>query len=556
MARPLTFVLDQVMQRPKRRPHWKVYLYDLRSTADTMGFIVRGLPLDPLTGPLDITDHVAVVDVVERAGDFASSGIPSAKITLSILDETPGSEGSRWDPQVSAGDSTAPARFLRRGNVVRLVEGDLDVDPGEWPVTFTGRLVGQPGVDRGRAIEAQGRSVVTMAAVSREAEFVNLNRDSDDFARGTSYLLMAETVAQEDMGLDIDEIEFGAWGSQTTGLKMQFADQSPLVTIAQLMFVDGFMPRFTGEGKLSQTFADIAKTPARFYQNEVTIRHIAKPYVDADPINSVHVIGIEGVKTKTTQEFKPLIEVSLTTGYFTSDESIDYYWSEDRTQLAENIQLQVIKSVNGGLSILGGGETWAPIAAPGGSGLIVGATLQISTGFAPYIIVFLTVTYAVLAFVPDEVTTALVVGLTIPIGRVYQAVALAAIMLLMTKIGRGQYTFAGDPVEFIYQEIMGIAEIDGLLTEELRELTIDNHLVQTQAQADASALLVLFRQQARGNQRNVLALHDLRLEPHDVFEISDGRRFLIEQISRRLVRDVRQIEARYATHEVTAGVTP
>ena len=556
MARPLVFALDEVMQRPKRRPHWKVYLYDTRSTADTIGSIVRGLTLDSLTGPLDVSDHVAVVDVVENAGDFATSGVPSSKVTISIIDDTPGGSPSRWDPQVSADDETAPARFLRKGNTLRLVEGDLDVDPGDWPFTFTGRLVGQAGVDRGRAVDARGRSMLTMSALSREAPFVNLKRSSDDFARGTTYLTMGDTVAREDMQLDSDEIDLSAWGAQTTGLKMQFVLQSPLVTIAQLMFVDGFMPRFTGEGKLSQTFADVAKAPARFYLNDSTLIHIAKPYVDADPVNHVRVVGIASVKTEVVSPRQPLTqEVGVTTGYFTNKEEIAVYWTSDRTQLAKNVQLSIIKSVNGGLSVLGGGESWDPILAEGASGLLIGARLKLATGFSPYIIVFLTVVYIVLALIPDEVIAAFV-GFTFPIGRLIQAIALAAILYLMTKIGRGQYEFVGEPVEYVYREIVGIAEIDGTLTEDLNELTIENHLVQTQAQADASALLVLFRQQARANPRNVRGLHDLRLEPHDVFEISDGRRFLIEQIQRRLVREAQQVIAQYATIEVTPGLEP
>lgn len=553
MARPLTFPLDTVMQRPKRRPHSRVLLYDTRSTSDTIGFIVRGLALDPLTGPLDITDHLLAVDVDEQAGDFAASGVPATKITLLIADETPGGTPSRWDPQFSADDEDAPARFLRKGNTVRLFEGDLDVDPGDWPNTFTGKLVGQPGVDRGRAVGPRGRSVITMSAVSREAPFANLERSSDDFARGTTYLTMGDTVAREDMDLDADEIEFSAWGGDTTGIKMQFIEQSPLVTLAQLMFVDGFSPRFTGEGKLSQTFADIGKAPARVYLDSKTIRHIAKPFTDADAINHVEVLGIKGEKEKTTQPPQPLAEVEITTGYFTSDEEIFAYWTDDRTQLAEDIELKIHKSVNGGLSVLGGGETWDEVLAEG-STLTIGAKLNLSTGFAPYLVVYLTVEYVAASFIPDEVT-ATVVGFTFPIGRVIEAILLAAILLIMSRIGRGQYTFWGRPVEYLYKRIEGHAEIDGLLTEELRELVIENDLVQTQAQADASALMVLYRQQARANPRSVLALHDVRLEPHDIFEIADGRRFLIEKISRTLIRNAAEVLARYSVFEVS-GVTP
>ena len=256
MARPLTYALDQVMLRPKRTPHWKVYLYDTRSGGDTIGDIVRGTQLDILTGPIEISASVLSVQVTEKGGDYATSGVASSAITLTIVDDTPGAYPSRWDAQFSVDDLDAPARFLRRGNTIRIVEGDLGVDPAEWPYTFTGKLVGQPGVDRSR-VGQTGTSLVTMSAVSREAGFVNKNRTSDHFDRLTSYLVMGQAVAEEDMQLDADEISFASWGGQLTGLKMQFVEQSPLVTIAQLMFPDGFMPRFDGEGKLTQAFADI-----------------------------------------------------------------------------------------------------------------------------------------------------------------------------------------------------------------------------------------------------------------------------------------------------------
>ena len=283
----------------------------------------------------------------------------------------------------------------------------------------------------------------------------------------------------------------------------------------------------------------------------MTIVRIVKPFADASPVNHVRVEGIEGVKTKLSSPRQVLADVDVTTGYFTYDENIKVYWTDDRTQLAENVKLVTLQSVNGGLSGLGGGEEHDDILGES-TVLAIGSILTIHTGYAAYIIIFLAIVYIILAVIPDTVLT----YMTIPVGRIVQAIALSAILWLMTKIGHGVYQFTGNPVEYLYRELVGIAEIDGTLTEDLVELTIENHLVQTQAQADAAALLNLFRQQARGNPRRVEALHDLRLEADDIFEIPDGRRFLIDSITRTLTRTPGQVLANYATYEVTPGVSP
>lgn len=556
MARSLAYSLDRRQLHPERRPAWKVYLYDVRSTSDTIRTIVRGLELQTLTGPLDITENVARVEIQERAGDFVGAGIASSSVTLSIIDETPGQLDSVWDPQFSADDDSLPARFLRRDNVIRIKEGDEAVDEDDWPWTFTGFLVGQAGVDRGRAAGESGRSLISVAAVSREAKYVNQSRTSAEFASGAAYLTMGTEVATNVMGLDSDEIDFSGWGSRTTGLLVQFVEQSPLVSIAQVMFPDGYLPRFDGEGKLTQTAGEITKSPARIYTNLATIRHIAKPYSDLNPVNSVEVVGLDKVKTKVVQQRQPLAQVDVTTGFFTNGEEIRAYWSDDRTQLAENVKIDIQKSVNGGLSALGGGETWRLILAENQVDISIGAELILDTGYAPYIIVFLTGVYVALAAIPDGVVTALFGGSTIPYGRIIQAIALAAVLYMMTRIGRGQYEFVGDPVEWVYKEIRAIAELESLSSEELNRVTVENHLIQEQSWADDSARVILFRQQAKGNPRTVTALHDLRLEPDDVFEIPGNRRFLIETISRALVRRAEEVLATYSTFEVTPGLDP
>ena len=53
------------------------------------------------------------------------------------------------------------------------------------------------------------------------------------------------------MGLDLDEINFPVFASELTKHRvLQFVQESPLTSIAKIMFNDGFMPRFEGDGRL------------------------------------------------------------------------------------------------------------------------------------------------------------------------------------------------------------------------------------------------------------------------------------------------------------------
>ena len=45
------------------------------------------------------------------------------------------------------------------------------------------------------------------------------------------------------MGLDVSEFDFNGFGTLATGLPITFVKEPPLVTIAKIMFVDGFTPK-------------------------------------------------------------------------------------------------------------------------------------------------------------------------------------------------------------------------------------------------------------------------------------------------------------------------
>lgn len=552
MARALVPELNNLMvSNHPRQPAFQVLVYDVRSTINTINDIVAGNPLVPETGPRDFTDEVLEVTLEDRAGDFVNTGIAASSLGLTLVDPN-----DLFNPLNRLLDPTGDGRWLRSGNVVRVKEGDASVPEADWPTTFTGVLIGSPGVVRQRT--DGGSAVINVQAVDRSAKFIQANVTSVAFGIGTTYLTMATDIAKLDMGLDDAEIDFAGFGTRITGHRQtQFVEQAPLVSLAQIMMVDGFMPRFNGEGKLTQSLGNITGFPDRVYTDQNTILSIEQPFANEDIVNSVCIIGLDANLSKITQPRQELAEAQLTVGYFAQDEDVDVYWSEDRTQIAENVTIDVKRSVNGAINF-GGSEEFTLIPAPGGSPGHIGVNVSISTGFAPYIIIALTIGYVAAAWIPDTVLS-FIVGETLPVGRFIQALALIAIMLIMTNIGRVHAEFDGSPIEFVYKEIRACARQSGLLVAERNEVVIENHMVQDQSTGDSVVREILFRQLARGNPRVIRQVYDVALEADDIIELPDekygARRFLINTITRTLRRGEPTI-AELSGFEITSGLAP
>ncbi len=561
MPRNISFNLDHIMvDSESREPRWELLIYDLRSTANTINDVVMFNAfgtgsLDPLAGPRDFTGDSVSVQVEEVRGDYVNGGVSASTVTVNLADET-----GLFDPLLildldpaSQEYEDAVGRFLRSGNAVSLKLGDARVDYSEWVSIFTGEIVGQAGRRRSRSDRPQ--SDLTVQALGREARFLKYNRTSDDYSSAQSFRTAAVDIAENKMGLDASEIDFSLWGSQTFGHQsVQFVDEPPLVMIAQLMFPDGLLPKFDGRGVLTQITTLISGAANRTYENLDIIRKIDRPFSNVEQPNCVTVLGLDKNLTKISQPQQRLATADITTGFFSSREDFEVFWAEDKTLVAENVQERILKSVNGGINFLGGEESFTYIDAPGPGGGTIGVQIQIDTGFAPWVVIFLLTVYTVLAFIPDEVTTFYGIGITISIGRVIQAAALAAALFIMTKIGRGQYEFIGEPIEYVYQEIRARACVDGASEFEENAIEIENHLINTEGDAENAAKNTLFLLQAQENPRDVEMLHDLVLEADDIFGIPGDRRFLIDNINFSLARNTKAINAKLDTFEITDGV--
>lgn len=567
MARILAEALDACMRDPVRQPAYRIDVYDLRSTAGEVAptrmnevvLALQGLALLPaVVGPRALEGEVISAQLTEVAGDYLDGG-PAASVLELAISDAAGALDPLENPPTAA-DPYAEGRWLRQGNAVVLREGDARVDPLLWPITFTGRLQGQVGASGGRAL---GTATLSARAASREVDFLRQLSTSSDFPQGTAFRDIAQDLAESDLGLDRDEVALPSFGVRTTAFRStQFVDESPLASLAKLLFPDGFLPRFLGDGRLSASSSSIAKAPVRNYEDRAPILSIERPLLDQSAYTEVELVGLDPNQTAVLQGRQTLATASITTGFFSRGAKIPVAWSDDGTQQARDVRMEVDSSVADGAFNFGGERfQTGPLDADGGCtrGVIeVDGAMELSILIAAY----LSAAWISAHFKPDFVLVAGIgasTGWTQPVGRLIEGVVGQALMSMLAKVGRGQYRITGRPYEWVFAELPRTAQVEGLSgDEERRTLRIENHLVNTAADCVAIAVRVLRRLRAQQNARQIRMLHDLALEPDDLFGVGLGaarRTYVVTAIRRTLSRKgdgLAQVEA----FEVTSGVRP
>lgn len=560
MSRTLSPSLDLAMLGERRRPAFKVEIWDIRSTSGeatptrineivefNLGIAV-GIP--EIAGPRDFTADVRSIQITETAGDYVESGLVATSVQLVVSDPR-----GLLDPVTNAPTVSQPeasGRWLRQGNVVVIREGDYaEADPAFWPITFTGRLQGAPGQDRNRT---SGISELTCKANSREVDFLRRVSTSANYPQSVAFSTIVDDIAQTDMGLSPNEIAVGSVGAgrATVFLSTQFVQESPLTSIAKLLFPDGFMPRFLGNGQLGVSNGIITKSPARAYSDSALILSITRPPLEINGLNDITIKGLDPDLDQIVQSRQELARASITTGFFSDDARIQVRWSGDGTQQALGARMEVLASIGDGPFAFGS-ESFTVFAQPDGGSVAGEIEVDGSLAKGLGIIALLSFAYIAASNIPDIAPP--LGGPVFAVGRRVQAVIAQAIMLVLGQSGRGEYVITGLPYEYVFPEIVATARIGGLRSEDRNSKTIENHLINSQADADAIAERVLRRVRARQNVREVEMLHDLKLEPDDVFEV-DSRRYMIAAITRTLVRGPGPIIARVSCFEVTSGVRP
>lgn len=427
----------------------------------------------------------------------------------------------------------------------------------DWPITFTGTISGRAGADER---DRNNNATLQVTAVDRMAAMLKITTTSAAYPQGTSYQEMMRALLEDDVGMSADEFDLLTVGQNniTSQVTTQLVDESPVLSIAKIAFVDGFVPRFRGDGVLTLYPTTVTNGPNVIYEDLDLFTGFARPFNPVDGPNQVEVLGLSAEQTRIEQPRQVIATANLTLGFFGGDASILVKFSDDGTQQASNTDLNAISSVTGAL-IPFGAEDWNPIF-DNDNGVRSGR-IDVAGAFYAPLVTTLYASRIAASYIPDTVVVAGIgasTGSTISVGRIIEGVAAIAIALVQATIGRGDYEILGCPYEYVFEEIRRVARVADVPLEDRRSVTVENHLldndgVDDEVQEVANRELIGVRK--RQNTYVTTMRHDLRLEPYDKFRLPDGREFIISSITRTMSRGDNTV-ATLQLFETTLGVFP
>lgn len=332
--------LDSLLLARDHQPAYKVLLFSRMQDSDTA--IVTG---NYVQRPIDLTPYV--IDGALNLDMDTDAGSLSLNVSL---DRIPSS--------------------LFTNCVVKLYEGDARVPESQWPNTFTGWHVGQPGVSEettinsrtGKRGEQRSASISFVGRESIFAEFEVTNdgvwlpnetenpdpeqqhrNDYDDIGN------IAREVATNDvwgMGLDPVEVEVGPLPYRIQK-QLQFVGEPVMTHLKTLGEVLHLVPQFNGEGKLRFISRLLTLDPVREYDGS-HIAAITQSNSSFMEVNAITAIGLSNEITEVVKPRQRLFAATGTFGYF--DQEIVYQgaWGSDE---------QPSLRVKNGTVVDGNGET-------------------------------------------------------------------------------------------------------------------------------------------------------------------------------------------------------
>lgn len=519
---PVSNKMQNKIEALIQRPLFKILSYDItQATGETWGTIIRG-NINQI--PIDLTN---IVSKITWSYD---------KLSISLADDT----GS-FDPDFGI------SRFsISPGRGIRLIEGFEGLPEDEWIVTFSGIIQGSYTWSRKRG----SLSLVSFNVFSRESNQSWKRRSvtSKSFTVGTDWSVMFFQLVQDSMGLEKNEIAVQEpWNLLFDKVANQIVNISPWEGLSSL--ASGNLNRlwFNGKGQLASYPITLDRVDLTI-SDEKLISSYSQSGNDQEVINKVIVIYLDNVLTKVIGTQQSLGTANITTGFFDLETKLDVFWSEDKMQRAENVELIVKSSINQndlGISI---GSEKLQINDEFGGQLIITVSAFVSAlavaGIAGI---------AASAFIPNEtvgiVNTVVQVGPsgtgtgigtatgeTINTGTAIFAVSIILVLLAMMILGTGIYEIVGRPYDYAFLEKQVVALIDNIPFWEEKEKIIKNDFVSTEEASHQIALAELLFEQSKGRPRNLILINDPRIERGDIIQLPSGVRIFVQNISKTIVR--------------------
>jgi len=526
--------LDQVlMQGANRIPAYRVVCWNPNRT--NIHDVVLGKPESP---QYDITDWVKRIDyneniVFENNDDAVASSctlymsydanaLPIEITEKSMLDSTP----------------------------IRIYQGDERIPQDDWVPIFTGVIRGVPSVAEHIREDGQDHEMV-VTCVDRAEPYLNKVVTARDYEQGMDVGKAAVETAIDWMYLDRREIKIGFQNYPVGHTQSQLVDIEVLKGIAQILFTTGKKPRFNSEGFLVAADTDLDRVPARIYQNKDLIIAIRREQVLSSIYNSIRLLGLDDELTEVVERVKRLAHGSITAGFFEDKVEDWVYFSETDGKATGGRRAKNTYLANAKISTVGGlfGESlsWSPELEEDEYTVFRGK-ISFDTGYDAEIRMAITGIWLAAKVVAientriaeeaqnaDQVWAAEAAQEVATGAEIAASAAMVALLFTLTELGRVYYEIHGEPFNNVYQQLASVAQLNGILTEDIHELELRNDWLYDIDYMDVRSRELLKRELIKGWSYEIDMLDDPLIEVDDILDI-DGLKFYVTSIRKVLAR--------------------
>lgn len=498
--------MEQAINEVVQRPRYKLLSYDISSeTGETWGKIINGTVTQT---PQDLTPFVSDI-----------------QWSFERLNFTLSDDQFQFHP-----DTGSLRKTIFPGRGIRLLEGADNVPEEEWVPIFSGIIQGPYGwkIERGTI------STAKVSVFTRQANQAWQRRKitSREYTIGTDWSIMFLDICTEIMNMDFDEVNVSIpWNLLFDKTVNQIVDISPWEALTSLAQGNFHRLWFNGKGQISHYPITLDRITVSLPDSKL-ISSYSQGSQNSEVINKVIVTYLDNKLTRVDGARQQLGTANVTTGFFDFEIKIDAYWSEDRRQRADQVELIVKQSINqNDLGISIGSEKLDIIDEFHGQ-LVITVDAFVSALAIAGIAAILSS-----SFLPDKVVVGLFGGgITIPVGRVVFATGVIAVLLAMMILGTGIYEIFGVPFDYAFLEKQAVAMLCELQFWEEKELNIRNDFISTESRAHELALNELFYNISLGSPRTLVVANDPRYEPGDILELPGGVKFFIQKASKRIRR--------------------
>lgn len=375
-----------------------------------------------------------------------------------------------------------------------------------------------------------GTRTMSLTARTRDATpaWREAPRVTKDYPQGTRLDVIARDVAE--MLLSPGEVLLPTLGVSTPQSTTQLAELSAWAMLEALLLPAGYTPAIDALGRLFTWSRDVRR-PTDIRLTEDRLLEVSGGR-STPAVTRLQVKWLDPVMTRVEQQDRALAHANITAGFFQLKQEQEVWFSDDRTQRARDTHLVIRQSANSGLLNFCD-EEWEVIGAIGGEGDLHGKILVTTSVWAPVLATAALGTMLNASTIPDGVAS-VGAGVTIPQGRVVQAVAEAAILLIMMSIGTGSYEVWGVPYDYVNARNTTEAYDLNAAAGDDKPQSIESDFVMNEAHAQAIAAREFLFAALSANSFGLTMVDDFRVQVGDILELPDETRVFVTGFDRNL----------------------